>query len=102
MYKILIIEILLSGVLGAILFRFIWALTRSKAGSWTGVLIAAVIIIVFVPGHVDENLIVEYGGKLPISRELKPLYGQSSALPGTSCWCMAGIYGGCCKKKNWS
>jgi len=72
MLKILIIEILLSGVLGAILFRLIWALTRSKTGSWAGVLIAAVIIIVFVPGHVDESLVVEYGGKLPISRELSP------------------------------
>ncbi len=72
MLKILIIEILLSGVLGAILFRLLWALTRSKAGSWAGVLIASVIIIIFVPGHVDESLIAEYGGRLPVSRELAP------------------------------
>jgi len=72
MLKILIIEVLLSGVLGAILFRLIWALTRSKVGSWTGILIAAIVIMIFVPGHVDESLITEYGGKLPVSRELSP------------------------------
>jgi len=72
MLKILSIEILLSGVLGAILFRLVWALTRSKAAAWSGVLIASAILMIFVPGHVDERLIAEYGGKLPVSYELSP------------------------------
>jgi len=72
MLKILIIEVLLSVVLGAILFRLLWALTRSKLASWLGILIASVIIMVFVPGHVDESLIAEYGGKLPVSRNFSP------------------------------
>ncbi|GEM_PF-1240033 len=73
MLKILIIEILLSAVLGAILYRLVWALTRSKVASWAGVLIASAIIMIFVPGHIDETLIVEYGGKLPVTHDLSPL-----------------------------
>ena len=72
MLKILIIEILFSTVLGAVLFRLLWALIRSKIAAWSGVLIAAVIIIVFLPGHVDKSLIMEYGGKPPLSHELSP------------------------------
>lgn len=72
MFKILIIEILLSVILGAILFRFVWALTRSKGAAWAGVLIATILVMIFVPGHVDENLIIEYGGKLPVSPNLSP------------------------------
>ena len=72
MFKILIIEILLSVVLGAILFRLVWALTRSQVAAWAGVLIACITVMVFVPGHVDENLIIEYGGKFPVSRNLSP------------------------------
>ncbi|TCK17994.1 hypothetical protein DFR30_1253 [Thiogranum longum] len=73
MLKILSIEILLSAVLGAILFRLVCALTRSNTLSWAAVVISAGIILFFVPGHVDERLIVEYGGKLPLPYELSPL-----------------------------
>lgn len=72
MLKILIIEILFSAVLGAILYRLVWALTRSKVASWAGILAASIIIIIFIPGHIDETLIVEYGGKLPVAHDLSP------------------------------
>lgn len=72
MLKILIIEILLSAVLGAILFRLVCALTRSQTSSWVSILITSAIIIFLVPGHVDEQLIIEYGGKLPAPYELSP------------------------------
>ena len=73
MLRILIIEILLTGIIGAVLFRLAWALTKKKTVAWTSILIVAAAIMLFVPGHIDEMLIIEYGGKLPVEHDLAPV-----------------------------
>lgn len=73
MLRILIIEILLTGIIGAVLFRLAWALTKKKTVSWASVLVLAAVIMLFVPGHIDETLIVEYGGRLPAEHDFAPV-----------------------------
>ncbi len=48
MARILIIEFLLGGILGAIVFRLAWEFTKSKRIAW--VVVALVIVVVLVLG----------------------------------------------------
>jgi len=73
MIRILSIEILLAMVFGAILYRIAWTFTRSTLLSWAVVLLLAAAILLFVPGHIDQTLITEFGCKLPPKYELTPL-----------------------------
>ena len=72
MIRILSIEFLLMFVIGAISFRLVWAFTGKMLPCWIAVILLAVLILLFVPGHIDESLIVEFGGKLPEKYPLSP------------------------------
>ncbi|WP_293650482.1 hypothetical protein, partial [Thiolapillus sp.] len=67
------IEFLLMFVIGAVVFRLTWAFTQKKLPCWSSVLILVAIILLLVPGHIDETLIVEFGGKTPPKHLLSPL-----------------------------
>ena len=71
--RILSIEFLLMFVIGAVVFRLTWAFTQKKLPCWSSVLILVAIILLLVPGHIDETLIVEFGGKTPPKHLLSPL-----------------------------
>ncbi|RTZ72761.1 MAG: hypothetical protein DSZ00_03845 [Gammaproteobacteria bacterium] len=73
MIRILSIEILLAVVFGAILYRVAWTFTRNTLVCWSVVLLLAAAILLFVPGHIDQALINEFGCKLPPRYELTPL-----------------------------
>ena len=73
MIRILSIEILLAVVFGAILYRVAWTFTKSTLACWATVLALAAAILLFVPGHIDQTLITEFGCKLPPRYELTPL-----------------------------
>lgn len=62
MLKILVIECLLSCVLGAIAFRLAWAFSSSKAVAWGVALLLAAAVLLLLPGEMDEWLIRDYGG----------------------------------------
>lgn len=62
MFKILLIEGILSLLIGAVVFRLAWAFGKSKRASWGVTILLAVIVLVFSPGHIDSGLIGEYGG----------------------------------------
>ncbi|BAO44891.1 hypothetical protein [Thiolapillus brandeum] len=73
MIRIISIEFLLMFVVGAVTFRLVWAFTGKTLPCWISVLLLAALILLFVPGHIDESLIVEFGGKLPEKYPLTPL-----------------------------
>lgn len=73
MFRILIIEILLIGIIGAVLYRLAWAFTKKQIVSWLSVFAAAAAIMFFLPGHIDESLVAEYGGKLPLEHTPAPV-----------------------------
>jgi len=73
MIRILSIEILLSIVVGAVFYRLLWAFTRNKLACWIGIFSFLAIVLLFLPGHIDETLITEFGGKLPPKHQLSPL-----------------------------
>ena len=73
MIRILSIEFLLMFVLGAILFRIAWAFADRRLVCWGLVAAAALLVLLFLPGHIDEALVAEFGGKLPAKRLLNPL-----------------------------
>ena len=73
MLKILIIEVILSCVLGAVVFRLSWALTKSQLASWTVVFIISAIILFFFSGTINEDFIAEYAGEPSIADNLSPL-----------------------------
>ena len=73
MLKLLFIEILLTAIFGAVLYRVSWAFTKKVVVSWAVVLIAAAAILLLVPGHLDEALVAEYTSKVLVHYELSPL-----------------------------
>ncbi len=63
MLHILVIECLFSGVLGAVAFRLAWAFSSSKKVAWGVAILLAVVVLLVLPGEIDEWLIRDYGGK---------------------------------------
>ena len=53
MVRVLIIEFLLGGVLGAIVFRLVWEWTKSKRIAWTVVVLFIVIVLVLGAGKLE-------------------------------------------------
>ena len=60
--RILIIEFILIGIIGAVFYRLAWAFTSKHSVSWAVVLIIMAAMYFFVPGNIDDFLIQEYGG----------------------------------------
>ena len=67
MFKILIIEGILSLLIGAVVFRLAWAFGKSNGVSWGLTAFLAVIVLIFSPGQIDSGLIGEYGGGRALS-----------------------------------
>ncbi|HVC30782.1 MAG TPA: hypothetical protein VND24_06315 [Steroidobacteraceae bacterium] len=63
MIRILIIEFMLSGVIGAVVFRLAWAFTKQTKPAW-GAIIVVAIVVVLVPGSVDGWMLHEAGPSL--------------------------------------
>lgn len=72
MMRILIIEFIFSGIIGAVFYRLAWAFTSKHSVSWIVVLIIMAVLYFFVPGNIDDFLIQEYGGGSMAS--LHPLF----------------------------
>lgn len=62
MIRILIIELIMSGVIGAVFYRLAWAFTSKHKVSWSIILIIMTALLFFVPGSIDEFFMQEYGG----------------------------------------
>lgn len=60
MFRILIMECMLSGVFGAIAFRLAWAFSKNRKISWGVVGMFAIIILIFVSEKIDVRA---YGEK---------------------------------------
>ncbi|HHH38197.1 MAG TPA: hypothetical protein ENK50_01300 [Sedimenticola sp.] len=73
MIKLLIIETGLFVVIGAVVFRLAWAFTKKWRVAWGSILVLAAILFIFVPGTLDESLIIEFGGKHPPKFDFNPL-----------------------------
>ncbi len=65
MLRILIIEFVLAGTIGAVCFRLAWAVTKNLWLAWGIVLILAILLSLFILGSVDVGLIHEFGGAFP-------------------------------------
>lgn len=70
MIRILLIEVLLFGLLGAIVFRLLFAFIRRMAIAWAISVLLIVVITIFIGTRVDPQLLHEWGGSL-----------RSAALP---------------------
>lgn len=62
MLRILIIEFILAGIIGAVFFRLTWAVTKKFKVTWGVVLIAAILLLLLASGSIEINLIHEFGG----------------------------------------
>ena len=61
MIRALIIEFLLSGVIGAIVFRLSWAASKRNLMSWGVVLVVVAMTVIFIPGSIDGWHVQKYG-----------------------------------------
>ncbi|MDE3023410.1 MAG: hypothetical protein KGI54_16440 [Pseudomonadota bacterium] len=61
MLRILIIEFILAGTIGAVCFRLAWAVTKSRWVAWGIVLILAILLSLLTPGSIDVELTHEVG-----------------------------------------
>lgn len=62
MIRILLIEALLFGLVGAIAFRLLFAFIRRMAVVWAISLLLIVVITIFIGARVDPQLLHEWGG----------------------------------------
>ncbi len=62
MLRVLIIEFLLTGVIGAVFFRLAWAATKNHWVSWVVVLVPAIFFSFLIQADLDADLIHELMG----------------------------------------
>ena len=63
MVRILVVQCMLAGLVGAITFRLAWAFGHSRKLAWTVAIILAAVLLLVLPGTIDEWMIREYGGR---------------------------------------
>ena len=73
MLRILIMEFVLAGTIGAVCFRLAWAVTKNGRVAWGIVLILAILLSLFIPGGIDVGLIHEFGGVFSATHLPSPL-----------------------------
>jgi hypothetical protein len=72
MVRILVIQCILAGLLGAIAYRLAWAFGHSRKLAWTVAIILATVVLFVLPGTIDDWIIREYGGRPSQALDLGP------------------------------
>jgi len=62
MIRILLIEVLLFGLLGAIVFRLLFAFIRRMAIAWAISVLLIVVITIYIGARIDPQWLHESGG----------------------------------------
>lgn len=82
MLRILIIELVLAGMIGAVCFRLAWALTKNRGVAWGIVLVEAILLSLFISGSVDVGLIHEFGGAFSATHLASPVLAGLNRVLG--------------------
>lgn len=77
MVRILVIQCMLAGLLGAIAYRLAWAFGQSRKLAWAVAIILAAVVLFVLPGTIDDWIIREYGGRPSHALALSPFVVNS-------------------------
>lgn len=77
MVRVILIQCTLAALLGAIAFRLAWAFGHSRRLAWAVAIILAAVVLLVLPGTIDDWIIREYGGRPSRALALGPFVVNS-------------------------